>query len=100
MHAEPRVFISYSRSELSYVRDLREELLEAGLPVWHDLQEIGAGQWWSQIEDALAGSNAIEHVVLVVSPAALERPIIMREWRLARREGKTVSPVIPPHHRK
>ena len=37
-----------------------------------------------------------EHFVLVVTPAALASPVVRREIRLARQEGKTVSPVKGP----
>jgi WD40 repeat protein len=91
----PGVFISYSRTDVDFARELRDDLLLAGLPVWHDLKDIGAGQWWSQIDDAIAGGDGIEHVLLIVSPAALASGMVRLEWRLARREGKTILPVIP-----
>ena len=94
-----RVFLSYSRTDLEFVRSLRDSLTVAGLDVWHDLKDIGTGQWWSQIEDSLDGSESVEHVVLVVSPRALTSRVVEREWRLARLAGKTVSPVLPAHHR-
>ncbi len=94
-----RIFISYSRADLQFVRQFRDDLLGAGLTVWHDLKDLGAGLWWSQIEDAIVGREAIEHMVLVVSPSAIASRIVEREWRVARREGKSVSPVIPPAHK-
>jgi hypothetical protein len=51
--------------------------------------------WWSQIEETLK-SKVLEHFVLVVTPAALESSTMRREIRLARQEGKTVSPVRGP----
>ena len=94
-----RVFISYSRSDLEYARALRDGLIAAELAVWHDLKDIGTGQWWSQIAASIAGRAAVEHLVLLVSPAALASKIVEREWRLARREGKTASLVVPPEHK-
>src|SRR5204863_6790 len=55
----------------------------------------GGRDWWSQIEDALK-SKPLQHFVLVVTPAALASPVVRREIRLARQEGKTVSPVKGP----
>ena len=33
---------------------------------------------------------------MIISRAALRSKIVEREWQLARKQGKTVSPVIPP----
>jgi TIR domain len=55
----------------------------------------GGRDWWSQIEGALK-SKSLQHFVLVVTPAALESPVVRREIRLARQEGKTVCPVKGP----
>jgi hypothetical protein len=41
-------------------------------------------------------SKALEHFILVVTSAALESPVVRREIRLARQEGKTVCPVKGP----
>jgi WD40 repeat protein len=45
----------------------------------------------SQIENALR-SKLLQHFVIAVTPAALASPVVRREIRLARQEGKTVSP--------
>lgn len=29
---------------------LRDELIAAGHAVWHDLKDMGAGQWWDRLE--------------------------------------------------
>ena len=67
-----------------------------GFSVWQDLVALKGGQdWWSQIEKALK-SKALQHFILVVTPGALASPVVRREIRLARQEGKTVSPVRGP----
>jgi hypothetical protein len=95
--AEARVFISYSRKEgADFAADLRKTLLENSLSVWQDIVTLEGGRdWWSQIEDVLR-SKALQHFVLVVTPAALASPVVRQEIRLARQEGKTVSPVKGP----
>jgi hypothetical protein len=55
----------------------------------------GGRDWWSQIEDALR-SKVLQHFVLVITPAALASPVVRREIRLARQEGKTVCPIKGP----
>lgn len=89
----PRVFISYSgtwRRASTSRRTYLGGLARVARPERH---------WWSQIEEAIAGRDNLENVVLIVSPAALASKIVEREWRLARREGKTISAVIPRKHK-
>src|SRR5208337_1525691 len=97
---QARTFISYSRKDgAEFAAELRETLEKENLSVWQDLVALEGGRdWWSQIEDALK-SKALQHFVLVVTPAALKRPYVRREIRLARQEGKTVCPVKGPRLR-
>jgi WD40 repeat protein len=92
--APKRIFISYSRRDgAEFAAKLREELEVAGLPVWHDVSALeGNRDWWSQIEEALR-SKELHHLVLVLTPAAVASQYVRDEIRLARQEGKTVSPV-------
>jgi TIR domain len=92
-----RIFISYSRKDgAKFAACLRKQLEAKDLSVWQDLVALEPGPyWWSQIENAIR-SKALEHFVLVVTPAALDSDYVRREIRLARQEGKTVSPVKGP----
>jgi NB-ARC domain/TIR domain len=92
-----RIFISYARKDgAGFAADLREKLLGQQLSVWQDIVSLEGGRdWWSQIEEAIR-SKGLEHFVLVVTPAALESAVMRREIRLARQEGKTVSPIRGP----
>jgi WD40 repeat protein len=92
-----RTFISYSRKDgAEYAAWLRVWLEERNLSVWQDIVALEGGRdWWSQIEEALR-SKALQHFILVVTPASLESPYVRREIRLARQEGKTVCPVKGP----
>ena len=38
----------------------------------------------------------MQHFVIIVTPAALASPVVRREIRLARQEGKTVCPIKGP----
>jgi hypothetical protein len=91
---QARTFISYSRKDgIKFAAELRNQLI---LSVWQDIIALEGGRdWWSQIEEALR-SKTLQHFVLVVTPAALASPVVRREIRLARQEGKTVCPVKGP----
>jgi len=69
-----RIFISYARKEgAGFAAILREKLLRQQLSVWQDIVSLEGGRdWWSQIEEAIR-SNALEHFVLVVTPAVGQR---------------------------
>jgi WD40 repeat protein len=92
-----RIFISYSRKDgAGFAADLRQRLLKEKLSVWQDLVALEGGRdWWTQIEGALK-SKTLQHFVLVVTPAALASSVVRDEIRLARQEGKSVSPVRGP----
>jgi WD40 repeat protein len=91
----PRVFISYSRRDgLDFARRLQTLLEAEGLSLYRDLNDLeGAEDWWRQVESAI---RSVEHVVLVLTPGALSSTYVAREWKLARQEGRKVSPVTGP----
>ncbi len=92
---KPRVFISYSRTDgEQFATDLRQRLQAEGLTLWQDRDRMEGGVgWWKQITDAL---DAVEFMVLVATPAAINSPIVKKEWRYARQQGVCVYPVQVP----
>ena len=95
--APKRIFISYSRKDgAGFAATLRKDLEAEHFSVWQDLIALEGGRdWWTQIEEALR-SKALQHFVLVVTPGSLASKAVRDEIRLARQEGKTVSPVKGP----
>jgi len=92
----PRIFISYARDDgEEFARKLRRCLVEDhGFSVWQDRTEMQVGEaWWQQIESALRNEH-VEYLVLIMTPAAMKSEMVRKEWRLARREGVCVLPVI------
>ena len=90
--ADPRIFVSYARSDgEAFARALREKLTRK-FSLWHDLQDMEGGRdWWRQITEAI---DAVEYLVLVMTPAALGSDVVRREWRHARQQGRCVVPVM------
>jgi hypothetical protein len=76
-----RVFVSYSPKDkdgAAFATELREKLRKRDLSVWQDIVALEGGRdWWSQIEDAIR-SKALQHFVLVVTPAALASRVVRR----------------------
>jgi WD40 repeat protein len=95
--ATPRVFISYSRSDGEESAKTLRERLEREHPeitLWQDRVRMRGGVgWWRQIADAL---EAVEYLVLMMTPAAIRSATCQREWRFARQHGACVFPVIAP----
>ena len=94
MAIQPRVFISYARSDGEVpARELRErfEKEHPEISLWQDRVRMQGGVgWWKQIADAL---DVVEYLVLVMTPAAIESETCRREWRYARQQGVCVYPV-------
>jgi hypothetical protein len=91
-HSAPRIFVSYARADgEAAARDIVKLLNEHALSAWLDHLDLDGGiDWWRQVEGAL---QRVEHLVLVLTPAALNSLNVEREWRYARRQGVQVSPV-------
>ncbi len=86
------VFISYSRTDREFAQLLRQRLINAGLKVWRDREEMRGGRnWWEQIVEALQN---VRYMVLCASPESMSSEIVTREWRQARQEGVCIVPVM------
>ena len=68
---EPRVFLSYARSDgEQFATQLRQRLEAEDIPLWQDRVGLEGGRdWWQQIAKAL---DAVEFMVLVMTPAAMQ----------------------------
>lgn len=91
----PRVFISYARSDgEAFAVALRQRLEreEPEITLWQDRARMEGGKdWWRQITEAL---DAVQFMMLVMTPGALASPIVRQEWQYARQRGVCVYPVI------
>lgn len=83
--ATARVFLSYSRSDEDFARDLRARLLRH-VSIWQDRTHLSSGKWWDQISSALT-SGKVQHLVLIASDASLASRVVKDEWHLARQNG-------------
>jgi WD40 repeat protein len=95
MNQPPRVFISYARSDgEQFATELRQRLErdEPAIALWQDRTRMEGGKdWWRQIIEAL---DAVEFMVLVMTPDALCSPVVRKEWQAARQRGICVYPVM------
>lgn len=85
------VFISYSRRDGEFVRDLYGFLSEAGRDVWVDWEDIPpASQWEQNIYDSI---DAADSLVFVVSANSLASEYCLAELGHAQGRGKRIVPL-------
>jgi TIR domain len=89
---EPRVFISYARTDGEpFATELRRRLEAEHILLWQDRVGLEGGRdWWQQITEA---PDTVEFMVLVMTPASLRSETVRKEWRYARQQGVCVYPV-------
>jgi hypothetical protein len=92
--ALPRIFVSYARMDgkraaAQIQRRLRDE---HGFALWRDLTDLESGKDW--IVEIKAAIDAVEYLILVITPGALKSEIVEWEWRYARKQGVCVIPVV------
>lgn len=81
MTVQPRIFLSYSHSDLALADRLRSDLQHRGCSVWVDVKGVKVGDSISKaIESAL---ESADYVCLVLSQNSVSRPWVQREYRAA-----------------
>ena len=85
------VFVSYSRHDGGFVRELHAFLSAAGRDVWVDWEDIpAASEWERDINDSIDGA---ESIVFVVSTHSLASEYCTAEFRHAQERGKRIVPI-------
>jgi WD40 repeat protein len=87
-----RVFVSYSRADLDFVRRMRELLARDGRDVWVDLDDIPSSAEWQREIDA--GIDAADVVIVVLSPDWVASGPCRAELERALSGGKRLVPVL------
>jgi WD40 repeat protein len=89
------VFVSYSRRDGSFARELQTFLTGRGKEVWIDWEDIPASSIWRS--DIAAGIEASDNIVFVVSPDSLQSDNCARELEHAKASGKRIIPIVCRH---
>ncbi len=85
------VFISYSRRDKDYARQIADHLGGSGFAVWIDDQIDYGDAWFEQINGAIQSCAAF---VLLMSPEAEESEWVRKEILLAKRYKKPIFPLL------
>jgi len=86
------IFISYSRRDETFVKQLYAELVNRGISTWYDRKNIGIGEQWA--EEIVKGIRDCQVFLLSLSPDAADSPNVRKEVDLAQRYQKKIVPLI------
>jgi serine/threonine-protein kinase len=86
------VFISYSRKDETFIKQLYGVLTSRGLSAWYDRFDIPVGsQWATEIVEGIKNCRVF---LLVLSPDSAASPNVRKEVDLAQRYNKQIVPLI------
>jgi hypothetical protein len=87
-----KVFISYSRKDIGFVRKLAGDLEKAGYEVWWDLTDLRGGDDWLRVIPAAIESS--DHFVVVLSPNSAISDWVKKEYTQALSSHKKIIPIM------
>lgn len=87
-----RIFISYSRQDQAYVRDLADTLQRFDVDVWYDKILVYGAEWDTQIDMQL---NECDIVLVIATPDAMASDYVTYEWSYFKGANKPVFPFVP-----
>src|SRR5512144_1786466 len=87
-----KIFISYSRKDISFVRKLAGDLEKAGYDVWWDLTDLQGGDDWPRAIPAAI--EASQSVIIVLSPNSMLSDWVEKEYTYALGLHKKVIPIM------
>lgn len=87
------VFISYGRADSRlFARKIKDCLVEAGLDVWFDFDDIPLGvDYQNQIND---GIEKADNILFIISPHSVNSPYCAKEIELALAYNKRIVPLL------
>ena len=87
-----KIFISYSRKDIDFVRKLAGDLETAGYDVWWDITDLqGGDDWVNTIPQAISSS---QYLIVVLTPTAVESEWVRKEYTQALSLRKKIIPIM------
>src|SRR5262249_54418911 len=87
-----RIFISYSRKDMDFVRKLAGDLEKAGYDVWWDITDLRGGDDWPRVIPAAIASS--DFIIVVLSPHAAISEWVEKEYTQALDLHKKIIPIM------
>lgn len=85
------IFISYSRKDAVYLRQMQDRLIHQGYKPWIDPAPRPGQDWRYDIDDAI---RVADGVIVLLTPNSAQSVYVTYEWSLALGMGVRVIPVI------
>ncbi|MBK8026699.1 MAG: tetratricopeptide repeat protein [Chloroflexi bacterium] len=86
------VFISYSRHNIAFARQLFAALQDGGRDSWVDWDDIPmSAEWWQSIQEGIEAANGF---VFIITPDSLASPVCTLEVTHAISNHKRIIPVV------
>ena len=87
-----KVFISYSRKDIEFVRKLAGDLEKADYDVWWDITDLrGGDDWVRTIPAAIADSK---YMIVVLTPDSIESEWVRKEYTQALSLRRKIIPIM------
>lgn len=86
------VFISYSRRDEDFIKQLYQALIDHGISTWYDRENIRVAKQWAT--EIVEGIRDCQVFVLALSPDSTASPNVRKEVDLAQRYNKQIVPLI------
>jgi TIR domain len=89
-----QVFISYSRKDAEFVRDLADDLKSNGLDVWLDTEDLATAdddRWRRSIVQGIRESSVL---IVVLSPNSVASEQVERELTIAAETKRRIIPIV------
>jgi hypothetical protein len=87
-----KIFISYSRKDMDFARQLAGRLEQAGFDVWWDITDLQGGEDW--VRGIAAALETSQYVLVVLSPSSIKSEWVEREYIQALSLKKKVIPLM------
>ncbi len=87
-----KIFISYSRKDIDFVRKLAGDLEKAGYDVWWDLTDLRGGDDWPRVIPQAIESS--KYVIVVISPNSIVSDWVEKEYTHALELHKKIIPIM------
>jgi hypothetical protein len=87
-----KVFVSYSRKDLTFVKKLADDLQKAGMDVWFDMSDLKGGDHW--IKAIQQGIESSQYCIIVLSPDSIESEWVANEYLHAKDSKIKLVPIM------
>lgn len=87
-----KIFISYSRKDIDFVRKLAGDLDKAGYDVWWDITDLRGGDDW--VKTLPAAIESSQYFIIVLTPNSVKSEWVQKEYTQALSLHKKIIPLM------